>query len=353
MMSSLKHEPTSTMIEALTPIWQRVLERSPIRAEDNFFDLGGNPSLAIQLFAEITQVSGRELSPLMIYRAPTIAALAALLERPATARLPPLVMLKAGTEEPPVFIAHGLGGSIMEFFELLTRIRFKHPVHGMQAKGVDGADEPLERIEDMAQFYLDAIKELQPHGPYLLIGYSLGGLVTFEMAQRLTENGEKVALLAMLDSYPHPRYLSLRQRARLVAQQARHHASTLMQLPIREALSYIMAPSERRLHVSRNAGGSVPNRPPIGASTAAMRRVRDSANRALTRYRPRFYSGKIKFVRAETSSDFPDDPRAVWAKLAGGFEVETVPGDHLGMLTTHSESLASVLSRYVKEALGE
>src|ERR1700730_7997181 len=251
MMSSLKHEPTSTMIEELTPIWQRVLERSPIRAEDNFFDLGGDPSLAIQLFAEITQVSGRELSPLMIYRAPTIAALAALLERPATARLPPLVMLKAGTEEPPVFIAHGLGGSIMEFFELLTRIRFKHPVHGMQAKGVDGADEPLERIEDMAQFYLDAIKELQPHGPYLLIGYSLGGLVTLEMAQRLTENGEKVALLAMLETYPHRRFLTIRQPAPLSTRLTRDHASNRMRFAIRGALSFIIRPSRRLFRVSR------------------------------------------------------------------------------------------------------
>jgi hypothetical protein len=81
-----------------------------------------------------------------------------------------------------------------------------------------------------------------------------------------------------------------------------------------------------------------------------MQRVRDSAYLALTRYRPRFYPGKIKFVRAEISSAFPDDAAAVWEPLAQIVEVETVPGDHLGIIAIHFEDLASVLSRYLREA---
>jgi thioesterase domain-containing protein len=84
-----------------------------------------------------------------------------------------------------------------------------------------------------------------------------------------------------------------------------------------------------------------------------MQRLRDSAYLALRRYQPRFYPGKIKFVRAQISTDFPDDPAAVWGKLANGFEVETVPGDHLGIMTTHFQRLASVLSRLVQEALSD
>jgi hypothetical protein len=84
-----------------------------------------------------------------------------------------------------------------------------------------------------------------------------------------------------------------------------------------------------------------------------MRRVRDSAYVALTRYRPRFYRGKIKFVRAAVTSGFPADAAAVWAPLAQEIEVETVPGDHLGMIATHYDSLASVLSRYLREAFVE
>jgi thioesterase domain-containing protein/acyl carrier protein len=319
------------MVEALTPIWQRVLQLEPIGVNDNFFDLGGDSSLALQLFNEIAQVCDRELPPVTIYQAPTIAALAALLEQPTTPRFPTLVLLKAGAEKPPVFVAHGLGGSVMDFFQPVKHIETDHPIYGMQARGIDGLDEPFASIEDMAEFYLRAIRNLQPRGPYVLAGYSLGGLVVLEMAQRLSANGEKVALLAMLDAYPHIRYLSWGQRARLVAHQAR-----------------------RGLRSLANLSGSAPYQPPAGVSfTPATQRVRDSAYLALTRYRPRFYPGKIKFVRAEATSAFPDDAAAVWAPLAEKVEVETVPGDHLGIIATHYETLAAVLSRYLAEVFAE
>ena len=225
------HKLSSTATEVLTPIWERVLQRPAIRVEDNFFDLGGDSLLAVQLFSEIERTCGRELAPVTIYCAPTIAALAAILDEPAPPRFPPLLQLKDGSEAPPIFLAHGLGGTAMDFFQLVKHIQTQRPIYGMQAKGTDGVDEPFDRIEDLAQFHLDAIKKLQPHGPYYLIGYSLGGLVTFEMAQRLTKSGEKVALLAMLESYPHPRFLSLSERVRLGARLATQRASTVGRLP--------------------------------------------------------------------------------------------------------------------------
>jgi thioesterase domain-containing protein len=319
------------MVEVLTPIWQRVLQLPSIGVNDNFFDLGGDSSLALQLFNEIAHVCDRELPPVTIYQAPTVTELAALLEQPTTPRFPTLVLLKPGAEKPPVFIAHGLGGSVIDFFQPVRHIETEHPIYGMQVRGIDGLDEPLERVEDMAEFYLDAIKQLQPRGPYVLIGYSLGGLVVLEMAQRLSVNGEKVALLAMLDAYPHILYLSLGQRVRLIARQGR-----------------------RGLRSLGNLSGSAQYQPPAGVSlTPAMQRVRDSAYLALTRYRPRFYPGKIKFVRAEISLAFPDDAAAVWGHLAEHLEVETVPGDHLGIIASHYESLASLLSRYLEGAFAD
>jgi acetoacetyl-CoA synthetase len=316
------------MIDVLTPMWQKLLQLPAIRVDDNFFDLGGDSSLAVELFNEIAKVCGRELSPVTIYTAPTIAALAALLEQSAPPRVPALVKLRAGTEGPPVFIAHGLGGSVMEFAQLVRYIRSPHPIYGMQARGTDGVEEPFDRIEDMAEYNLDAIRQVQPHGPYFLIGYSLGGLVTLEMAQRLSESGEKVALLALLESYPYSRYLPLAQHLRLFTRLTKSR-------------------------FSRNGAGKVQKQPEVGIwYTPAMKRVRKSAELALKRYRPRFYPGKINFVGAQISSTFPDDPTAVWSRLADEFEFDTVPGDHLGIITTHCENLGSVLSRYLGELSG-
>jgi len=90
-------------------------------------------------------------------------------------------------------------------------------------------EEPLDRIEDMAQYSLDAVRQVQPHGPYFLIGFSLGGLITLEMAQQLMAQGEKIGLLAMLDSYPNMRSLSLVQRTRLATRMAWRWAASRMQ----------------------------------------------------------------------------------------------------------------------------
>jgi thioesterase domain-containing protein/acyl carrier protein len=338
----------STMIEVLTPIWQRVLQLPSVGIDDNFFDLGGDSSLALELFNEIAHACGHELPPVTIYHAPTIAALAELLKQPSIPQLPALVLLKPGTQIPSVFITHGLGGSVMDFYQVIKRIQFPHAIYGMQAKGIDGVEEPFERIEDMAEFYLNAIHKVQPQGPYFLIGYSLGGLVTLEMAQRLTASGERIALLAMLDSYPHWRHLSAAQRMRLLTRLVGRHASIVRKLPIREALSYTVRASERRQHIPGDHSGEA--RYQSSSVSPVMRRVRESAYLALSRYRPQFYAGKIRFVRAQISTDFPADPGAVWSKLAREFEIETVPGDHLEIITTHFAHLASVLSRFVTEA---
>jgi thioesterase domain-containing protein/acyl carrier protein len=336
----------STMIEVLTPIWQRVLQQSSIGVEENFFDLGGDSLTALELFNEIAHVYGRDLPPVMIYQAPTIAALATILTQPTTPPFPPLVLLKPGVEEPPVFITHGLGGSVIDFFQVVRHVQTGHSIYGMQARGINGVEEPFDRVEDMAEYSLDAIRKLQPRGPYLLVGYSFGGLVTLEMAQRLSENGEAIGLLAMLDAYPHIRHLSPGQRMRLTLQRLTRRAAKTIQMPERSTLSHGTRSAERRLPVSRAV-----YQPPSGMPLSpGMQHVYESAYAALERYHPHFYHGRIRFVRAEISTNFPDDPAAVWAKFANRIEVETVSGDHLGIMTTHFEKLASVLSRYLREA---
>ena len=328
----MKPAPTSAMVELLAPVWQRLLQLSSIGVDDNFFDLGGDSALALELFNEIAEITGRELPPVMIYRAPTISALAALLDQPNTSRVPPLVQLKSGSKQPPVFIAHGLGGSAMDFYQVVKYIQTSRAIHGLQAKGIDGVEEPQDRIEDMARYSLDAVRQLQPRGPYHLVGFSLGGLVTLEMAQQLLAEGEKIGLLAMLDSYPHVSRLSPGERSRLSARQAWDRLA-------------------RRLDW---LGVSSPRQTTIEVTPSpAQRHFRDTSYLALERYQPRFYPGKISFVRAAIPTDFPADPAAVWSGLAKEFELKTVPGDHLGIMTTHFESLASAISDFLQKGSSE
>jgi hypothetical protein len=120
------------------------LNRSSVNLEEDFFDVGGNPVLARELFTDISRTCSQEISPLMICQAPTILALAALLEQPTPRQLSPLVLLKPGSEKPPVFMTHGIGGSMVDFFQLARKMETPHPIYGLQAKGLDGVGEAVQ-----------------------------------------------------------------------------------------------------------------------------------------------------------------------------------------------------------------
>jgi acetoacetyl-CoA synthetase len=343
----------SPMVEMLIPIWQRLLQRPFVGIEDNFFDIGGNIQSADMLFAEIARECGREVPTATIFHAPTIAALASMLEQPAIRPFSPFIRLKGGKEHPPILITHGLGGRA-RFSELAKHIHTAHPIYGVQARGIDGREEPFDRIEDMAEFYLEALKELQPEGPYLLIGYSFGGLVALEMAQRLSDDGKEIGLLVLVDAYPHPSQMSGRQRLRLSLQRSMRHVSEMRRRPVPEAISYFTGGLKRRFALPGSQGRG--SRPVPGSRLSLAQttvQVKEKAYVALARYQPRPYAGKIKFVKSERDEYFPGDPVPVWANVAAAFEVETVPGTHLDMVTTHFAGLAAVLTRYLKESLLE
>jgi acetoacetyl-CoA synthetase len=329
-----------------------VLPHAPSGCGDNFFDLGGDPWLAIDLFDEIEKVFGRKFPPFVIYSAPTIASLTALLQEPLPRRFPSCIKLKEGTGRAPVFLAHGLGGNIMEFFQLASWIDSPRAIYGLQARGMDGLEEPLSSIEEMAQYHVDAVRTIQPHGPYILVGYSLGGLVALEMARYFSEAGESIALLSMIDSYPELRFVPIRQQLRVYYRKARHHLSIMTQLRLLEALSYGINASRRLAHSSQAQSKTDGGRRPLGIPfTTAMEQVRESAALALRRYRPRCYRGNVKFIRAARSLHFPDDPAEIWTRLVDGFELLSVPGDHYEILTSRCPSLAAVISSYLDALL--
>src|SRR5258708_36709359 len=122
--------------------------------------------------------------------------MAAVLNQTGAPKSPLAVPLKSGGSYPPLFIVHGVGGNVMELIPLGKAIRSHNPVYAIQAKGLDALETPNACVEDMAECYLPAIREIQPQGPYLLAGYSFGGLVALEIGRRLLEQGEKIGFLA-------------------------------------------------------------------------------------------------------------------------------------------------------------
>lgn len=361
----------SRFIAPLLVIWQRILQTSAITPDSNFFDLGGDSLMAVNMFLEIERETGRSLPITTIYDAATISELAALLDGSAAPEFSPLVLLKEGDNNAPLFIAHGVGGTVIEFAALGKFIDIPSAVYAIQAQGLDGSRPPLETVEEMAELYCSAIRQKQPTGPYWLCGYSFGGLVAVEMARRLKSDGQDIALLFLIDAYAHPVTWPLKSRLKMcgrkavmrvlaAVRQTLHGDKTLLLswgtsivaniksrvAPIRQKKTHTAAPQKKQLRqwlLHRN-----PNLP------LPLLQTRIAGEAAVSRYTPAFYPGSIVFLKAKKPDpDFPDDPKHVWRRLAKRFKLYAAPGSHLTIITEHADSVGARITSCIEEVRNE
>ncbi|MEC4812714.1 MAG: amino acid adenylation domain-containing protein [Scytonema sp. PMC 1069.18] len=207
--------PRNHLEQQLKEIWEQVLNVKPISVQDNFFEIGGHSLLAVRLFAQIQEKFGQKLPFATLLSTDTIAALAEVLSPPqkissnqvlATSQQHKqdsflcLVPIQPHGSKPPFFCIHPAGGDVLCYKGLAMHLGNEQPFYGLQSLGLDEQHPPLTRIEDMAALYIQEMQTIQPTGPYYLGGFSLGGVIAYEMAQQLCRQGQQVGLIAMLDS---------------------------------------------------------------------------------------------------------------------------------------------------------
>ena len=319
----------------LNSIWCRALQREDVGLDEDFFDLGGDSLMAVELFLEIERALGVKLPITAIYDAPTIAKQIELIDAEAQPCFSPLVLLKDGDETAPFFIVHGVGGTVIEFAALGRQIATERAVYALQARGLDGSAPPLERVEAMAALYVETIRAKQPQGPYYIGGYSFGGLVALEMARQLGERN--VARLVMIDAYAHPQTWPFKTKAQVKTRKLLSRAKAFARRPASELSAFVKRRTmDRATYVNNWLGAVDPNLPP------ALRQTRIAGDAALIAYTPRPYQGRATFIRAgKTGTVFPSDARNVWRRLIRDFEVQTTQGDHRSILTEHASALAA------------
>lgn len=207
----------------------------------------------------------------------------------------PAVRLADGPAgEPPLFCIHGGGGNVLIFADLARVLRGERPVYALEARGLAEGQTPLDRIEDMATLYLAAIREIQPHGPYQILGYSIGSRTAVEIARRLEESGEAVDRLILVD-----------------------HAATALE------------------GGEEDLNPEVPDLPDLDPE--AVRRhlaVWRSCWEAARSWNPQPYGGGALLIVAEEGIHAAAaDPALGWGSVvAGGVEVVRAPGDHFTVL---------------------
>ncbi|MBD2773825.1 amino acid adenylation domain-containing protein [Iningainema tapete] len=347
--------PRNKAEEMLAAIWAEVLGRERLGIHDNFFELGGHSLLSIRLMAQIQKQFGKNLPLATLFQNPTIEHLASLLgEQTDFQTSSPLVAIQPSGAQPPFFCVHPIGGNVLCYADLARHLGIEQPFYGLQSPGLNGEREPHTRIEDMASHYIEALQTIQPQGPYRIGGWSLGGIIAFEMAQQLHSCGHQVALLALIDSYA-PITSNKREEmdeAMVVATLAMDIGGLfgkelsvcvdeLKQMESNEQLNYILEQA-KTLNIL-----------PPEVEVQQMRyyvQVFKANLQAKSCYTPQPYRGKITLLCAsEKLKKQTYDPSQGWSRLTEvGVEIRQIPGDHYTILQEpHVQILADRLKNFL------
>jgi acetoacetyl-CoA synthetase len=336
--------PTEVRLRA---IWEGVLGVHPLQPHDDFFDLGGTSLAAVRVFQVIHDRLGVDLPPSTLLRARTPAALAAVIDSPADERVPTLVALRDGSRDRPLFLTHTINGDVLALRRLALRLDTDRPVYGLQARGLDPRERPQTRVEEMAETYVEAIRSVQPTGPYTLAGYSFGGLVALEMARRLRDANEEVDWLGLIDPDVHHAYLPPHRRwwFRVVR-------------PLRFLRAGLAAPRTRLPRYARLALLRVMPSAPVAAPIAGwdlpplLRELEEIGMQAFRAYRPGRYDGNATLFLTDERRPGMCNPRPIFVRtLRGGLRVERLSGGHVDLVQEpHVGELAARLVAAMERA---
>ncbi len=332
----------------LLDVWENLFNTRPLGIRDNFFDLGGHSVLAVRLMTQIQKLFGKDLPLSTLFQHATIEHLASVIrQRDSAAGWSPLVAIQPLGRKRPFFCVHPVGGGVLCYADLARYLGRDRPFYGLQAAGLDGSREPFTRIEEMAACYVEAIRKVQPEGPYLLGGWSFGGAVAFEIARQLAEQGERIACLCLLDTNApdaddepaageadsNPGDDSQEVAALLVG------LAGMFNLPVALDELQQMGPEEQLSHILRQAreAGRLP--PEVGLPQLRRILLISKSNRqAALSYRPQMYCNKITIFRADQEEVSPltpadagtaSDPTSGWSRLSPHpVEIHFVPGNH-------------------------
>ena len=197
-------EPRTNVEKMVADIWKEYLGVEKVSVYDNFFKLGGHSLIAVRVMARIEKETGKRLPLAILFENSTVEKLSLILGMDGRSiTWDSLVPIKPKGTRMPIYIVHGAGLNVLLFNTLASHMDDDQPVYGLQAKGLNGVDEPLNRIDDIAAHYISAIRAQNPDGPYALAGFSFGGIIAFEMTRQLEALNLEVKMLAMFDTYAY------------------------------------------------------------------------------------------------------------------------------------------------------
>jgi amino acid adenylation domain-containing protein len=314
----------ATHLEArLHEHWCEVLHREGLSRDDNFFEVGGNSLLAMRLVNRINVELGCEIPLSYIFQCPTIASLAKKLQENNSGleKWSPLIRICKGGGDRPLFMIHPIGGGVLCYSALAKNWDLDRPLYGIQAKGLEKGQRPLRSIKAMASYYIKEIKKVQAAGPYLIGGWSFGGIIGAEIVHHLSMMGESVEglmvfdTLANIDSFKD---LDIEDDAHLLSTLTRHYPDAS------ESFQEDRSIKDRLAALIEGRRGELV--PKMELSVARVVSLARAHSRALQRYTMPIIRTNVALVRSQLNPDKEYD--LGWGRYADDVSVYLCAGDH-------------------------
>jgi amino acid adenylation domain-containing protein len=342
----------------LAQIWSEILGINNIGIQENFFELGGHSLLAVSLINRIEQKLDKRLPLTSLFQNGTIASLAKLLAQETTQPASsPLIAIQSQGNKTPFFAVHPIGGNVLCYADLARNLGTKQPFYGLQSLGLNELEKTVASIEEMAMIYVEAIQTVQASGPYYLGGWSMGGVIAFEIAQQLLTQGQEVALLALIDSYSpsllnsvnrekhsanslpeefnediNIAYSFIRDLASIFNQEISFSGSELAHFTSDELLDKFITWSQETNLLPSDFGKQ---------QVKTWFKVFQINHQALSSYSPKTYLGRSVFLGAEDSSI----KNPGWHQVINDLQSQWISGDHYGLIK--NPVLAEKLNSYL------
>lgn len=352
----LSRSTISLTEKKLLDIWKEVLHLNQIDLHDDFFEIGGHSLIAIQLMSKIKSILGITLPLATLLQHSTIHQLAILIDQ----KMPnlfgsSLIPIKPSGQNPPLFLVHGGGLHVLMYQTLSAHMDAAQPIYALQAKGLNGEAEPLNRIEDMAKHYIEEIQKISPDGPYALAGYSFGGLIAFEMAKQLRATGKEILMLGVFDTVIKPQLTretdSFSEKITKVSKKIAWNIKDIAHNPSQN-INYRKFVYQRRFKNWKTKLLHNKKKTTIENSSHLESVISKSNFEAWSNYKITPYKGDLYLFKAKEQRFFIEEKDFFgWQPYINGeIYIHEVPGDHLNLFSPpNGEVFAKILQQLLND----
>ncbi len=358
-------KPETPTEKKLAKIWELILKVDKMGIHEDFFESGGHSMIAVTLIIKIEKEFGIRIPLATLFERSTIHSMAELLDQGAkkvSEKWRSLVSIRPEGHKKPLFLVHGLGLNVLLYTTIVNLLDPEQPIYGLQAKGLNGLDAPLETIEAIAAYYISEIMTIEKEGPYNMAGFSFGGKIAFEMARQLTDMGKSVSFLGLFDTVADGQMEDLtiiRKNSRKISHMVNYLSWNVKSLftennddsPM-QVMKRKWKGLERKIvgmdlnvkKVEQRSNGTEDELPEY------LTLVHRANTRADKQYVIRPYNGTVHLFRARNQTFYIEDPvNYGWDKYAlGGVIIHEIPGEHSSIFAPPNDQyFADILQQHL------